>query len=258
MVARGRRVARGEWRKKRIISKTRTIATLIPLATIPVSLIGAFTFLYVFHCSINTITLLAMVLAIGLVVDDAIVVLENIHRHIEEGLKPLDAAFKGAREVGFAVIAMTLTLASVYAPIAFVQGLTGKLFAEFAVSLAGAVLISGLVALTLSPMMCSKLLRPKELEKKNWLSTHIENFLHTVEVSYQRTLHKALSFPKVLSGILILVLAGGIFLFYKLPSELAPQEDQGIIFGAVAGAEGATFESMIPYLLKLEDLFEAV
>lgn len=233
-------------------------AAIIPLLTIPVSLVGSFAFLYMFHCSINTITLLAMVLAIGLVVDDAIVVLENIHRHIENGLKPLEASFKGAREVGFAVIAMTLTLASVYAPIAFVQGLTGKLFAEFAVSLSGAVLISGLVALTLSPMMCSKLLRPKGLEKKNWVSTTIENFLHTVETSYQKALGKALSFPKLLSGLLILILAGGIFLFYNIPSELAPQEDQGIIFGSVAGAEGATFESMIPYTQKLEDLFETV
>lgn len=233
-------------------------AAIIPLLTIPVSLIGSFAFLYMFHCSINTITLLAMVLAIGLVVDDAIVVLENIHRHIENGLKPLQAAFKGSQEVGFAVIAMTLTLASVYAPIAFVQGLTGKLFTEFAVSLSGAVLISGVVALTLSPMMCSKLLRPKELEKKNRVSTSIENFLHAVEVSYQKALRKALSFPKVLAGLLILILAGGIFLFYKIPSELAPQEDQGIIFGSVAGAEGATFESMIPYTHKLEDLLKTV
>lgn len=233
-------------------------AALIPLLTIPVSLIGSFAFLYMFHCSINTITLLAMVLAIGLVVDDAIVVLENIHRHIEEGLKPLDAAFQGAREVGFAVIAMTLTLASVYAPIAFVKGLTGKLFAEFAVALSGAVLISGVVALTLSPMMCSKLLRPKELEKKNRISTLIENFLESLETTYQKALHCALSFPKVLTGVLSFILAGGILLFYSVPSELAPQEDQGIIFAAVNGAEGATFESMTPYARKLEELFTAV
>jgi len=233
-------------------------AAIIPLLTIPVSLIGSFAFLYMFHCSINTITLLAMVLAIGLVVDDAIVVLENIHRHIEEGLTPLEAAFKGSREVGFAVIAMTLTLASVYAPIAFVQGLTGKLFAEFAVSLSGAVLISGLVALTLSPMMCSKLLRKKNMEKDSWISRRIEAFLHRVEVSYQHALQKTLSFPKLLSGALILILGAGILLFYKIPSELAPQEDQGIVFGSVAGAQGATFESMVPYSQKLEELFTAV
>lgn len=233
-------------------------AALIPLLTIPVSLIGSFAFLYMFHCSINTITLLAMVLAIGLVVDDAIVVLENIHRHIEEGLKPLEAAFQGAREVGFAVIAMTLTLASVYAPIAFVQGLTGKLFAEFAVALSGSVLISGVVALTLSPMMCSKLLRAKEFEKKNKISKLIESFLQCLEVGYQKTLQAALTFPKLLGVVLCFILAGGILLFYNIPSELAPQEDQGIIFAAANGPEGATFDSMTPYAHKLEGLFAAV
>jgi multidrug efflux pump len=233
-------------------------AALIPLLTIPVSLIGSFVFLYAFHCSINTITLLAMVLAIGLVVDDAIVVLENIHRHIEEGLKPLDAALKGAREVGFAVIAMTLTLASVYAPIAFVQGLTGKLFAEFAVSLAGAVLISGVVALTLSPMMCSQLLKPKKLESKNRIGKLIETFLTKVDRSYQAALQKALSFPKVLLAVLILVFSSGIYLFYKIPSELAPQEDQGIVMSWTQGPEGATVEAMSPYTQKIEDLLTSV
>ena len=233
-------------------------AAIIPLLTIPVSLIGAFVFLYAFHCSINTITLLAMVLAIGLVVDDAIVVLENIHRHIEEGLQPLEAALKGSREVGFAVIAMTLTLASVYAPIAFVQGLTGKLFAEFAVSLAGAVLISGIVALTLSPMMCSKLLRPKNLEKQSRISKLIERFLESLDRRYHIALKKALSFPKLLLGILIMVLVGGVFLFYKIPSELAPQEDQSIILSWVQGPEGATLDSVVPYTLKLEALLTSV
>ncbi len=233
-------------------------AAIIPLLTIPVSLIGAFVFLYAFNCSINTITLLAMVLAIGLVVDDAIVVLENIHRHIEEGLQPLEAAFKGSREVGFAVIAMTLTLASVYAPIAFVQGLTGKLFAEFAISLAGAVLISGVVALTLSPMMCSKLLRPRMLEKQNRISRGIEGFLETLDRRYQIVLQKALTFPKLLLGILMVVFVGGIFLFYKIPAELAPQEDQSILMAWVQGPEGATLDSMFPYTLKVEDLFLSV
>ncbi len=233
-------------------------AALIPLLTIPVSLIGSFAFLYAFNCSINTITLLAMVLAIGLVVDDAIVVLENIHRHIENGLKPLEAAMKGSREVSFAVIAMTLTLASVYAPIAFVQGLTGKLFSEFAVSLAGAVLISGVVALTLSPMMCSKLLQPKNLEKSNRLSTGIENFLSKLDGWYQTALQKALHTPKILAGILLIVFVGGAFLFYKLPSELAPQEDQSIIMSWVQGPEGATVDAMLPYTLKLEELLSSV
>ena len=137
-------------------------ATLIPLVTIPVSLVGAFALMYAFGFTINTLTLLAMVLAIGLVVDDAIVMLENIYRHVEEGMPPFQAALHGAREIGFAVIAMTITLAAVYAPIGFMTGRTGQLFTEFALTLAGAVLVSGFVALTLSPMMCSKLLRHVE------------------------------------------------------------------------------------------------
>ena len=134
-------------------------AALIPVVTIPVSLIATFAIMYATGLTVNTLTLLAMVLAIGLVVDDAIVLLENIFRHVEEGMQPFEAAIKGAREIGFAVIAMTLTLAAVYAPIAFTPGRTGRLFLEFAITLAGAVIISGFVALTLTPMMCSKLLK---------------------------------------------------------------------------------------------------
>src|SRR5262249_50742192 len=134
-------------------------ASVIPIVTIPVSLITSFAIMYAMGFTINTLTLLAMVLAIGLVVDDAIVMLENIYRHVEEGMKPVQAALKGAGEIGFAIVAMTITLASVYAPIAFAQGRTGKLFLEFALTLAGAVLVSGFIALTLTPMMCSKLLK---------------------------------------------------------------------------------------------------
>ncbi len=137
-------------------------ATIIPVVTIPVALVGAFALMYLFGFSVNTLTMLAFVLAIGLVVDDAIVVLENIHRHNEEGMTPIRAAFRGIREIGFAVISMTLTLAAVFAPISFTEGRTGRLFSEFALTLAGAVLISGFVALTLSPMMCSVMLKEHE------------------------------------------------------------------------------------------------
>ena len=137
-------------------------ATLIPLVTIPVSLIGAFALMYMLNFSINTLTLLALVLAIGLVVDDAIVMMENIYRHVEDGEEPVEAALIGNEEIGFAVLAMTLTLAAVYAPIGFMSGNTGRLFTEFAWTLAGAVIVSGFVALTLSPMMCSKLLHRSE------------------------------------------------------------------------------------------------
>ena len=141
-------------------------AVVIPLVTIPVSLVGAFALMYLFGFSINTLSLLAMVLAIGLVVDDAIVMLENIYRHIEEGMEPLAAAFKGSREIAFAIVAMTITLSAVYLPFAFSTGRSGRLFIEFALTLAGAVLVSGFVALTLSPMMCSKLLRLQTLARR--------------------------------------------------------------------------------------------
>ena len=151
-------------------------ATLIPVVTIPVSMISTFALMYLFGFSINTLTLLAFVLAVGLVVDDAIVMLENIHRHIEEGMKPFAAAIKGSKEIAFACIAMTLTLAAVYAPVSFQTGRTGRLFAEFALTLAGAVLVSGFVALSLSPMMCSKLLRHQD--KHNFLYRAVEFGTH--------------------------------------------------------------------------------
>ena len=161
-------------------------ASLIPIVTIPISLIATFTLLFAMGFTINTLTLLAMVLAIGLVVDDAIVVLENIYRHIEDGMKPVAAAIEGTREIGFAVIAMTLTLAAVYAPIAFAPGRTGRLFLEFALTLAGAVVVSGFVALTLTPMMCSKLL--KHNPNPGRIFTTIERGFTAFERGYKRYL----------------------------------------------------------------------
>ncbi|MCC2633188.1 MAG: putative inner rane transporter, partial [Ramlibacter sp.] len=157
-------------------------ASIIPIVTIPVSLIGTFAMMALAGFTINTLTLLALVLAIGLVVDDAIVMLENIFRHIEEGLDPFSAAIKGAREIGFAVITMTLTLVAVYAPLAFTPGRTGRLFVEFALALAGAVVVSGFVALTLTPMMCSKLL--KHNPNPTWFDSHMERWLTAVQNGY--------------------------------------------------------------------------
>jgi multidrug efflux pump len=170
-----------------------------------------------------------MVLAIGMVVDDAIIVLENIHRHIEDGMKPFDAAIKGARELGLPVIAMTITLVAVYLPIGFIGGLTGTLFVEFAFALAGAVLLSGVIALTLSPMMCARLLRPRDeggghgLEM--WLDRQFDRLRHT----YQRRLHGALNDKQVIALFGVIVLVSTYFLYMTSPRELAPEEDQGII-----------------------------
>ncbi|MDH4873635.1 efflux RND transporter permease subunit [Pseudomonas sp. BN515] len=233
-------------------------ATLIPLVTIPVSLIGAFSLMVLLGFSINTLTLLAMVLAIGLVVDDAIVVLENIHRHIEEGMSPIQAAYKGSREIAFAVIAMTLTLAAVYAPIGFMQGTSGKLFTEFSWTLAGAVLVSGFVALTLSPMMCGRLLKPHAAQQHGRFYNLVESFLHALTYSYRHLLERVLRvwmlIILLLAGILVLCLV----LFSGLRSELAPTEDTGTIVGSINGPDGATIEYTSRYAKMLEEAYQSI
>ena len=225
-------------------------AALIPLVTIPVSLVGAFAIMLVAGFSVNTLTLLALVLAIGLVVDDAIVVLENIYRHIEEGMKPLQAAFQGAREIGFAVVAMTLTLAAVYAPVAFTTGRVGRLFIEFALTLAGAVIVSGFVALTLSPMMCSKLLRHEEKHGRiyNW----IENFLNRVTAGYRKWLLISLDQGKVIASVFAVVAIGSGVLFASMKNELSPIEDRGVIFTAMSGPDGASLDYTERYAQYVE------
>ena len=228
-------------------------ATLIPLVTIPVSLVGAFTFMYLFGFSVNTLTLLAMVLAIGLVVDDSIVVLENIHRHIEQGTPRLEAAMIGAREIAFAVIAMTVTLAAVYAPLSFQTGRTGRLFIEFALALAGAVLVSGFVALTLSPMMCSKLLRHEEKHGKFYTVT--ERWFEKMIAGYRRALDAALHHRVYVMVGYVAMGALAVLLAFVLRSELTPLEDRGVIFGFVSAPEGATVKYTSDNVKKLEAIY---
>jgi len=227
-------------------------ASIIPLVTIPVSLIGSFTLMLIAGFSINTLTLLALVLAIGLVVDDAIVVLENIFRHIEEGMKPIEAAFQGVREIGFAVVAMTLTLAAVYAPVAFTTGRIGRLFVEFALTLAGAVIVSGFVALTLSPMMCSRLLRHEE--KRGPVTSAIERGLDRLTEGYRRMLESSLQRGWMIGGIFVTaaVLCGLLFLTMK--QELSPIEDRGVIFTAISGPDGASLEYTEHYARRIESI----
>ncbi|WP_395771191.1 efflux RND transporter permease subunit [Arenimonas sp.] len=231
-------------------------AVLIPIVTIPVSLIGAFAIMYMLGFSINILSLLAMVLAIGLVVDDAIVMLENIYRHIEEGMPPLQAAFKGSKEIGFAIIAMTLTLAAVYLPFAFSTGRTGKLFVEFTLTLAGAVLVSGFTALTLSPMMCSKLLRRETEHGRFYLWG--ERMLASLDAGYRRVLARVLLVRKLVVFGAAVVFAGAALLFTLLPKELAPQEDQGLIIGFANAPEGATIDYTDGYAKQMEKVFENV
>lgn len=225
-------------------------ASVIPLVTIPVSLIGAFALMALFGFSINTLTLLALVLAIGLVVDDAIVMLENIYRHIEEGMKPFEAAIKGAREIGFAIVAMTLTLAAVYAPLAFTPGRTGRLFAEFALALAGAVLVSGFVALTLSPMMCSKLLRHQD--QRSRFDRVMERGLEGLTRGYERVLVWTLGVRWLMVGIMVASAAGSWWLLQNTRQELAPLEDRGVILATINGPDGATLAYTQRYAEAIE------
>ena len=231
-------------------------ATLVPLVTIPVSLIGGFALMYAFGFSVNTLTLLSMVLAIGLVVDDAIVMLENIYRHIEEGVPPFQAALQGSKEIGFAVIAMTITLAAVYAPIGFMTGRTGRLFSEFALTLAGAVIVSGFVALTLSPMMCSKLL--KHQTKHNALYNAIERLLNGLTNGYRSLLRLSLKARPLVLLVGAVVAGLSYTLFAGLKSELAPVEDRGTIVGIAIAPEGSTLDYTESYAKRMEDLFRQI
>lgn len=243
-------------------------ASLIPLITIPICIVSTFTLLYMFGFSLNTLTLLAIVLAIGLVVDDAIVMMENIYRYIdEEGLSPLEAAFKGSKEISFAIIAMTLTLAAVYAPIALSQGIIGKMFTEFALTLAGSVLISGFVALTLSPMMCAYLLKPHKMpegQKKRKIKVLLEvnrfdPYYQKLENAYAFLLRKLMSIKGMIIGAAIVFsVAGGIIGAKFLPSELTPQEDQGLINAGAMIPQGATVQYISQYVAEMERILREV
>jgi multidrug efflux pump len=224
--------------------------------TIPVSLVGAFGIMYALGFTINTLTLLSMVLAIGLVVDDAIVMLENIFRHIEDGMPRMKAAVVGAKEIGFAIVAMTLTLTSVFAPLAFATGRTGRLFIEFALTLAGAVLVSGFIALTLSPMMCSLLLRHEK--KHSWLFNLVEGWLNGLTRGYRRALSAVLHRRWMVLASWFLVLAIGAVLFTSLKAELAPLEDRGVILGIVSAPQGSTPQYTADQIKPIEAFYADV
>ncbi len=228
-------------------------ATLVPIITIPVCLISTFAILFVLGFSINTITLMAFVLAIGLVVDDAIVMLENINRHMELGLSPYNAALKGSREIVVPIIAMTLTLAAVYAPIAFTSGLLGVLFREFTFTLAGAVIISGIVALTLSPMMCARFL--KKTEHHHRYAIYLTQQIERLQQHYQRLLTFLLAKRVWVMGGLILVASIGIGVYHFIPSELAPAEDMNRIDVSVAAPRNASFQYTDKYARQMEALY---
>jgi multidrug efflux pump len=227
-------------------------ATVIPAVTIPVSIIATLTFMDVMDYSVNVLTLLGMVLAIGLVVDDAIVVLENIFRRIELGQPPLIAALDGSHEIGFAVVATTLVLVSVFVPISFLPGAIGRLFREFGLTLAAAVLFSSLIALTLTPAMASRMF--KTGEKRSGFAAHVDGFFRRLADWYERRLRSLIRRPwLVVAGTLLLVVAAGLA-FRSLPTEFAPSEDRGVLFMGLDAPDGASLEYTEKQLRALEDI----
>jgi len=222
---------------------------LIPIIAIPLSLVGTFTIMLVFGFSINLLTLLALVIAIGLVVDDAIIIVENVNRYLKQGMKPTAASLLAARELSGPIIAMTVVLIAVYVPLGFQGGLTGALFTEFAVTLAGAVTISAIVALTLSPMMCSKMLAHTD-DHQGWQEKTIAFIDHSfdrVNSRYSRMLHGSLDYLPVTVVFALIILASSYFLYQSAKSELAPQEDQGIVITFASSAPNATLEQRLLY-----------
>ncbi|HEX3537587.1 MAG TPA: efflux RND transporter permease subunit, partial [Stellaceae bacterium] len=228
-------------------------SVLIPIVTIPLSLIGAGILMAALGFSLNLLTLLAMVLAIGLVVDDAIVVLENVYRHIEEGKSPAQAALIGAREIAIPVISMTLTLAAVYAPIGFLGGVTGTLFREFAFTLAGAVIISGIVAVTLSPMMCSLLLT--RTMSQGPFARVIDRAFSRLADAYGRRLERSLDYRPVTALFAVAIFAALAFMYVNTKAELAPEEDQGVLFALTKGPQYANLDYLDSYGTKLDKAF---
>ncbi len=230
--------------------------TLIPVIAIPISLIGAFFIMYVAGFSINILTLLGIVLATGIVVDDAIVVLENIYAKVERGIPPVQAAHEGSKEITFAIISTTVTLAAVFLPIIFLQGLTGRLFREFGITVAGSVLISAIVSLTLTPMMSSRIL--KHREKQNWLYRKTEPFFEGMINGYHNTLKSIIKIRWI--GFIIMALAAGIIYFFggKLPEELAPMEDKGRFVINATAPEGTSFEKMDAFNQQIISIIDTI
>ncbi len=233
-------------------------SVLIPIVAIPLSLVGTFTMMLALGFSINLLTLLALVLAIGLVVDDAIIVVENVNRHLAQGMRLIPAAIVAARELGSPIIAMTVVLVAVYVPIGFQGGLTGALFTEFAFTLVGTVTVSAIIALTLSPMMCSRILKPRDPGNPGWqdrLTDFIDRAFERLRGRYERWLHGSLNYVPVTTVFAAIVLGSIYFLYAGAKSELAPQEDQGIIIASSTLPANATLQQKLVYAKQVYQIF---
>lgn len=230
---------------------------IIPVIAIPLSLIGTFLAMLLLSYSINLLTLLALVLAIGLVVDDAIIVVENVHRHLEQGHTPLESALLSARELANPIIAITIVVVAVYLPIGFMSGITGALFTEFAFTLASAVAVSAIIALTLSPVMCAKMLKARAPNEKKPLSDFIEKTLEKLTQAYKRTLTRVMKYLPVVMIFAVIILSSNYFLFTSSKSELAPQEDQGVLMSQITTSANASLETTSRYTKQLTKIFSA-
>ena len=226
----------------------------MPVIAIPVSLIGAIFLMQVLGFTLNLLTLLAIVLSVGLVVDDAIVVVENVERHVREGMKPVDAAIRSARELTAPIIAMTVTIAAVYVPIGFQGGLTGALFREFAFTLAGAVFISGIVALTLSPVMSARLM---STSKRGWFGERVDRAFERVRDRYVRALDSTFHSRGIILGVWIVLSLLVIPLYLLSPKELAPNEDQGVVFTSLDVPANASLERVTASSDEINRVFES-
>lgn len=229
-------------------------ATIIPSLALPLSIIGTFAAMYGLGFSVNNITLMALTLSVGFVVDDAIVMLENIVRHMEQGEKPMEAAFRGSREIGFTIISMTLSLVAVFIPVLFMAGMLGRMLHEFAVTITVAILISGGVSLTLTPMLSSRFLKPVREVQHGRLYNIMERFFDGMRSLYENTLKQVLGFRRATIVLTLLMTAATVWLFIRMPTGLLPSDDIGGIFAFTEGAQGASFEEMKSHQLKLVDI----
>lgn len=229
-------------------------ATIIPSLALPLSIIGTFAAMYGLGFSVNNITLMALTLSVGFVVDDAIVMLENIVRHMEKGEKPMEAAFRGSREIGFTIISMTLSLVAVFIPVLFMAGMLGRMLHEFAVTITVAILISGAVSLTLTPMLSSRFLKPVREVQHGRLYNIMERFFDGMRGLYENTLKQVLGFRRATMVLTLLMTAATVWLFVRMPTGLLPSDDIGGIFAFTEGAQGASFEEMKSHQLRLVDI----
>ncbi|MGO8705097.1 MAG: efflux RND transporter permease subunit, partial [Candidatus Brocadiia bacterium] len=232
-------------------------ATMIPGVAVPVSLIGTFGIMYLCHYSLDNLSLMAMTISTGFVVDDAIVVIENITRHLEQGMPPMDAALRGAREIGFTVVSISLSLVTVFTPILLMGGIVGRLFREFAVTLSVAIIVSLGVSLTTTPMMCSRLLKPHRKEHEGKFYRATGRVLAWMLRVYERSLSWVLRHPAITLTTLIVTIALNVFLFITIPKGFFPQQDTGIVFGQVLGAQNSSFQAMQARMLRIVDIVKA-